>query len=550
MGFCATCGLDYPETHTFCPLDGSALQDKTDPFLGRVIAAKFRVVALIGEGGMGRVYRAQHVHANRQVAVKVLPRELSEQEVLRERFVREAQAANMVRHDNIVEVLELGETEEGIYFLVMELLEGQTLGDCIEKGAMDAPRAVPILRQICHVLGPSHAIGLIHRDLKPDNVFLIDRDGNPDFVKILDFGVAHLVHEPRLTSKGLVLGTPEFMAPELIRGTKPAAPSDLYAVGCIAYAMLAGHPPFHDSPPVELLVRQVKEQPVPLAERVPGVAPELAAIVDRLLLKDPAGRYADAYGVIRDLDAFMPPVKRPSREPGRPSAGLVKRIEVGQIPDMPSGVMGSWKELTEEAKKKQDREHRHIVYEMEELTGQLDSLTNMMGQITSVMEISEGRRRETGRRIRFAIDELANDASMKRQVLETLRSKLDDARTRTGKLDGDIARAIERLSSHRDKNDALDDATLNYCISLGELAARRQKRETRHQQLETEVQSVQEQINDIEYQIGELKKRVEDVYAETDEHLTEQQRNLESLEIERAAVEKKLCDISSQLGAD
>ena len=414
MGFCATCGLDYPASHTFCPLDGSSLAEKTDEFLGRVIAAKYRVVALIGEGGMGRVYRAQHVHADRQVAIKVLPRELSESPVLRERFVREAQAANMVKHDNIVEVLELGETEEGIYYLVMELLEGQTLGQCITEGAMSAERTVPILRQICHVLGPSHAIGLIHRDLKPDNVFLIERDDSPDFVKILDFGVAHLVHEPRLTSKGMVLGTPEYMSPELIRGQKPSIASDLYALGCIGYAMIAGRPPFLGETPVDTMMQQVQESTPSLTDTVQGVAPELADIIARLIDKDPAARYADAYGVIRDLDAFIPPVKRPSRAPGRPSGGLVKRIEVGQLPQTPSGVLGSWKDLTEKTKKKQDKEHRHLVYEMEELTGQLDSLTNMMGQITGVMEVSEGRRRETGRRIRFAIDELANDASLKR----------------------------------------------------------------------------------------------------------------------------------------
>ena len=546
MGFCATCGLDYPASHTFCPLDGTGLQDKTDPFLGRVIAAKYRVLGMIGEGGMGRVYRAQHVHMDRQVAIKVLPAELSQEPVLRERFVREAQAANMVKHDNIVEVLDLGETDGGIYYLVMELLEGQTLGGRIERASMKVRRAVPILRQICGVLGPSHAIGLIHRDLKPDNVFLVDRDGSEDFVKILDFGVAHLVHEPRLTSKGLVLGTPEYMAPEIIRGKKPSASADLYALGCIAYAMVAGEPPFHGGPPVGILTRQVQETPIPIEERVVDLAPEFASIVGKLVEKDPAARYADAYGVIRDLDAFMPPVKRPSRDSGRHSDGLVRRIEVGQIPETPSGVLGSWKDLAE--KTKQDREHRHLVYEMEELTGQLDSLTNMMGQITSVMEISEGRRRETGRRIRSAIDELANDASLKRQVLTKLSSKLDDARSRVDKLDGDIAAAIEKLTSRRQAG-ALDDATLNYCISLGELAARRQKRETRHGQLETEVQSVQHQIADIEYQIGELHKRVEDVYQETDQHLTEQQRNLESLEIERAAVEKKLCGLSSQLGA-
>ncbi len=548
MGFCETCGLDYPASHTYCPLDGSTLKDKDDDFLGRVIAAKYRVVALIGEGGMGRVYRAQHVHVSRQVAIKVLPKELSELSVLRERFVREAQAANMVRHDNIVEVLELGETEGGIYYLVMELLEGQTLGRCIDAGAMGVERAVPILRQICGVLGPSHAIGLIHRDLKPDNVFLIERDASPDFVKILDFGVAHLVHEPRLTSKGVVLGTPEYMSPELIRGQKPSIASDLYALGCIGYAMIAGHPPFHGATPVETMMQQVQESTPALEDHVEGVAPEFARIIGRLIDKDPAGRHVDAYGVIRDLDAFMPPVKRPSREPGRPSGGLVKRIEVAQIPDVPSAVMGSWKDLTEKSKKSQDREHRHIVYEMEELTGQLDSLTNMMGQITSVMEISEGRRRETGRRIRSAIDELANDASVKRQLLMKMRSRLDDSEARIENLDREITGAIDRLASTtRDREGGLDDATLNFCISLGELAARRQNREKGSHELGIEIRSVTEQVEDIEYQIGELKKRVEAVYEETDQHLSEQQRNLESLETERAAVEQKLCDLSSQL---
>jgi predicted nucleic acid-binding Zn-ribbon protein len=344
----------------------------------------------------------------------------------------------------------------------------------------------------------------------------------------------------------MVLGTPEYMSPELIRGQKPSIASDLYALGCIGYAMIAGKPPFLGATPVDTMMQQVQESTPSLMDTVQGVAPEFAGIIEQLIDKDPAARYADAYGVIRDLDAFIPPVKRPSRAPGRPSGGLVKRIEVGQLPQTPSGVLGSWKDLTEKTKKKQDKEHRHLVYEMEELTGQLDSLTNMMGQITGVMEVSEGRRRETGRRIRFAIDELANDASLKRQMLAKMASKLDDAQSRLGDLDGKIASAIDKLTAARDRQ--LDDATLNYCISLGELASRRQKRETRLQQLQEETGTITHQIEDIEYQIGELKKRVEAVYEETDEHLTEQQRNLESLETERAAVEQKLCDLSSQLG--
>jgi len=243
MRFCPQCGLLYQEGHRICPLDGAALQDRTDPFLGRILAGKYRIVKLIGEGGIGRVYRARHVHMNLSVAVKILADEASVELDVKERFIREARAADMVRHENIIEILDLGQTREGMPYMIMELLEGVGLEILVGKSAFPLHRAVSVMRQICSVLGPTHAMGIIHRDLKPENIFLIEKNGVSDFVKVLDFGVAHLVHEPGITREGIVLGTPQYIAPEIATGQKPTAASDLYALGCLGFEMIAGRPP-------------------------------------------------------------------------------------------------------------------------------------------------------------------------------------------------------------------------------------------------------------------------------------------------------------------
>ncbi|MBW2263183.1 MAG: serine/threonine protein kinase [Deltaproteobacteria bacterium] len=173
MGFCSSCGLVYPEGHNYCPLDGGRLAEHADPMLGTVLAGSYRIVELIGEGGMGKVYRALHLHRDRRVAVKVLASVMTHLTDQKERFLREARAAALIRHENIVEVYELEEMSDGILFMAMELLDGESLGQALEKGPMPIERIVPILRQICSVLGPLHAMGIIHRDLKPDNIFLV-----------------------------------------------------------------------------------------------------------------------------------------------------------------------------------------------------------------------------------------------------------------------------------------------------------------------------------------------------------------------------------------
>src|SRR4029450_11912856 len=211
--------------------------------VGTLLAGRYRIKKLCGEGGMGRVYEAEHVEIGRRVAVKVLHPAYSRTPEVVERFRREARAASKVGHPNIVDVTDSGTTDDGSFFFVMEFIEGVELGLVIFKeGPMAVQRALHIGAQMCDALQAAHDAGIIHRDLKPENVLLITKEGQPDFVKVLDFGIAKSteVEETaksgrRLTRPGVAMGTPEYMAPEQAAG-KPADPrSDIYAVGSILY---------------------------------------------------------------------------------------------------------------------------------------------------------------------------------------------------------------------------------------------------------------------------------------------------------------------------
>src|SRR6186997_3095126 len=231
-------------------------RQRDDTFINKVIAGRYRLEARIGEGGMGIVYRARHVLIDRVVAVKLIRPDLRGETHLRAWMLREARAANRVDHAHIVEIHDVGETEEGELYLVMELLVGSSLSSEIGKGPMTFARATDILEQMCAALARAHDLGVVHRDLKSDNIVLTVRGGRRDFVKILDFGLAALARDPRLAPKGAVFGTPEYMSPEQARGEDAGAQSDLYALGVLLYEMLTGQLPFRSNDRDTLLEMQ------------------------------------------------------------------------------------------------------------------------------------------------------------------------------------------------------------------------------------------------------------------------------------------------------
>lgn len=287
------------------PRAGTSRKRADDPALGKVIAGRYRLEARIGEGGMGIVYRARHVLIDRVVAVKLIRPDLRGETHLRAWMLREARAANRVDHAHIIDIHDIGETDDSELYLVMEYLLGTPLSAELARGPLPLSRGVDILEQMGAALSRAHDLGVVHRDLKSDNILLTTRGGRKDFVKILDFGLAALAHDPRLAPKGAVFGTPEYMSPEQARGEQAGPQSDLYALGVLFFEMLTGQLPFRAGDRETLLEMQrtaqaprpttVKKDCHPVAER----------IVLRLLEKDPRKRYRDGHHLLEELKALQ-----------------------------------------------------------------------------------------------------------------------------------------------------------------------------------------------------------------------------------------------------
>ena len=271
---------------------------ETDPLIGQPIG-NYVLKSLLGVGGMGAVYLAEHPAIGRQVAIKILAAELSMHSRLSERFLSEARALALIEHPNVIEIYDFGKLPDGRLFYVMELLRGLELGKVMnQRGRLTAADVKPYLDQICHGLQATHEKGIIHRDLKPENIFVLNRD--PMNIKLLDFGIAKLQHQGMggitLTQTGMVMGTPLYIAPEQASGevNKIGPQTDIYSLGVIIYWMISGKPPFFDETPALLLAKHISEEVTPIREVFPSVPAAVADVVERCLAKTPGDRHASA----------------------------------------------------------------------------------------------------------------------------------------------------------------------------------------------------------------------------------------------------------------
>ncbi|HSO40708.1 MAG TPA: serine/threonine-protein kinase [Labilithrix sp.] len=287
--------------------------------IGSTISDRYLIERLLGEGGMGAVYQAEHTLMRKRMAIKVLHPEMTRLPEVVARFEREAMAAAHIDHPHVVTATDFGKLEDGSFFLALEFVEGASLREVIAKGRLELGRSLHIARQMAGALQRAHALKIVHRDLKPENVMLVDRDGDPDFVKVLDFGIAKVQMgelgtndregpaQNVLTQAGMVYGTPEYMAPEQALGQSVDARADLYALGVIIYEMLTGHRPFEAESKVALLGMQVTA-PVPamITKCADCNVPlEVEVLVGRLLAKEASERIGDAKDVIEGIGNIL-----------------------------------------------------------------------------------------------------------------------------------------------------------------------------------------------------------------------------------------------------
>jgi serine/threonine-protein kinase len=279
--------------------------------IGQTLDDKYRIVRVIGVGGMGTVYEGEHRLIRRRVAIKVLAKDPSQAPESASRFERESQAAGQIGSDHILEVLDIGTTDEGQRYIVMEYLDGETLATRIERvRRLPAGHVALIARQVLVGLAAAHDAGIVHRDLKPDNVFILrEKAGLLDFVKIIDFGIskfqrADTLH-PRLTSSGAVLGTPSYMSPEQARGTAVDPRSDLHSVGVILFESVTGRVPFSGQNFNELMFQIATGERPHARDIVPDLDPRFDAMIDRAMQRDPEKRYQSAREFTRELEEWM-----------------------------------------------------------------------------------------------------------------------------------------------------------------------------------------------------------------------------------------------------
>lgn len=325
---CTHCGKRYSDSVRFCPVDGFAVvpvSGQKEPMLGRLLMGQFQIEAICGHGATGTVYRAVQQGMDRPVAVKVLRADLVRDPDVVKRFVREARAGAKLSHPNIATVHLVGQTDEQVPFLVMELVDGPSLAALLPAGQpMKLSRIVHIATQIASALSEAHAHDIVHRDLKPENILITERRGEPDIVKVVDFGIAKILAttaptaapgEDAISRLGTVFGTPHYIAPEQASGQTVDGRADLYSLGCILYQMATGHVPFEGQTGLQVLLSQVRE-PIADPRRVnPRISDDLATLINALLQKSPARRPQTAEEVAGALQSLSLDAKTSAARP-------------------------------------------------------------------------------------------------------------------------------------------------------------------------------------------------------------------------------------------
>lgn len=552
MKVCPLCKQRYPSESSFCFVDGSTLEPIADPRLGTTLGGRYVLDDVVGEGGMATVYRARHKLVDRPCAVKVLHSDVMKESNVRERFLREARHAQRLAHANVVEVLDQGETEDGVPYLVMEMLEGSSLAEIVAKGALPLKRALPLMMQMLRALSRAHHFEVIHRDLKPENVFVLPNDT----IKLLDFGIARSIRDTRLTSLGEIFGTPEYMAPEQGATAEVGPAADLYSMGIIFFEMLSGKLPF-EAPNAPMLLVKHMNDPVPHVRDAmpPGktVPDALDELVFSMMAKSPAERPVDAQSILATIERIagengIPVPPEPDMTEAAPSsraagdgagAGWEGRVDIfdkmlkrgfgerppGDMEAMLRDLRTRMQEVADLRMKAMEEQERLEIVESEGREGR-----HRFGQAMDALSVDASKLREDARAQRQSIGPL-------QEKLATFPDRLREAHKEIIVWEGRCGFAEPHLE--------LVKAYEASAAILREWHALRQK----EMQAEQQAVELEKNLSDLDYQVKELRSGLEALDRDIDERRKESQQSIAEMGRRADALEAELLHLATRFTA-
>ncbi len=515
-----------------------------DPRVGMVLAGRYEIEDVLAEGGMATVYVARHRVVNRACAIKILSSSLVKNRVVQERFRREAKATQKLTHPNIVEILDHGETDDGLPYLVMELLKGETLAELIARGPMKLEQAMPVALQIGRALARAHDFGVIHRDLKPENVFLCEREGSALVAKLLDFGIARSMHEARLTAVGNVFGTPQYMAPERITSIDAGPSADLYSLGVMLFEMLTGRLPFVSDDVGVLLAQHMKKTPPTLREAGIDVPAELEALLMSLMAKVAEKRPVDAHALCKQLSSIgvVAGIAIPLESPSTESKEASNPLRPASIDQWAQRTLIFEQMLTKAYGQSPPIEARKLLTTIQRKVREIRNLHANAIQEQRKLSSLETKLRESRQRFGHAVEGLGLDASQARvrarmaeEKAVAAAKKTAIARRRAEDLHPEIVswegrsafkEPYEQLAAaYRKAADAIDQW---YAVRREDLAAA------------AEAKKLTSVVTDLEYQIGELRSGLSQM-----EKLTEQER--ETIELRSTEIGQNVDEMEQDI---